>query len=39
VPAWYVRSAEMKLSSEEVLGALDGYAATVRQDLAASWKW
>lgn len=38
-PAWYVRSAEMKLSSEEVLGALDGYAATVRQDLAASWKW
>jgi hypothetical protein len=39
VPAWYVRSAEMKLSSEEILGALDGYAATVRQDLAASWKW
>jgi hypothetical protein len=37
--AWYVRSAEMKLSSEEVLGALEGYAATVRQDLAASWKW
>ena len=39
VPAWYVRSAEMKLSSEEVLGALDGYAATVREDLANSWKW
>lgn len=39
VAAWYVRSAEMKLSSEEVLGALEGYAATVRQDLAASWKW
>lgn len=39
VPAWYVRSAEMKLSSEEVLGALEGYAATVRTDLAASWKW
>lgn len=39
VPGWYVRSAEMTLSSEEVLGALDGYAATVRQDLAATWKW
>jgi len=39
VPVWYVRSAEMKLSSEEQLGALDGYAATVRQDLSASWKW
>ena len=39
VPVWYVRSAEMRLSSEELLGALEGYAATVRQDLAASWKW
>jgi hypothetical protein len=39
MPVWYVRSAEMKLSSEELLGALDGYAAGVRQDLAASWKW
>ena len=39
VPVWYVRSAEMKLSSEEMLGALDGYAATVREDLASSWKW
>jgi hypothetical protein len=38
-PAWFVRSAEMKLSSEEVLGALDGYAASVRQDVAGSWKW
>ncbi len=38
-PAWYVRSSEMKLSSEELLGALDGYAVTVRQDLAATWKW
>jgi len=37
--AWFVRSAEMKLSSEEILGALEGYAATVRQDLAATWKW
>ena len=36
---WHVRSAEMKLSSEELLGALDGYAATARQDLAGSWKW
>ena len=39
VAVWHVRSAEMKLSWEELLGALDGYAATVRQDLAASWKW
>jgi hypothetical protein len=39
VPVWHVRSAEMKLSSEELLGALDGYAATVRQDLAGSWNW
>ncbi|MDQ2826256.1 MAG: hypothetical protein M3Y04_04765 [Actinomycetota bacterium] len=38
-PVWYVRSSEMRLSSEELLGALDGYAATVRLDLAASWKW
>jgi len=38
-PVWYVRSAEMKLSSEELLGALDGYAASLRQDLAGSWKW
>lgn len=38
-PVWYVRSAEMRLSSEELLGALEGYATTVRQDLAASWKW
>lgn len=39
VPVWHVRSAEMKLGSEELLGALEGYAASVRQDLAASWKW
>ncbi|MGH9278549.1 MAG: hypothetical protein ACRD12_10665 [Acidimicrobiales bacterium] len=39
VPSWYVRSSEMKLSSEERLGALEGYAATVRQDLAETWKW
>lgn len=39
VPLWYVRSAEMKLSTEELLGALDGYAATIRHDLSASWKW
>lgn len=36
---WYVRSSEMKLSSEELLGALDGYAATLRQDVGGSWKW
>ena len=38
-PVWYVRSAEMKLSSEELLGALEGYGASVKQDLAASWRW
>lgn len=38
-PVWYVRSAEMKLSSEELLGAIEGYAAIVRQDLSDSWKW
>jgi hypothetical protein len=37
--AWFVRSSEMKLNPEERLGALEGYAATVRQDLAATWKW
>jgi hypothetical protein len=36
---WHVRSSEMNLSSEELLGALDGYTATVRQDLAATWNW
>ena len=36
---WHVRSSEMKLSSEELLGALDGYAASLRQDVAASWNW
>ena len=39
VPVWCVRSSEMKLSSEERLGALEGYAAKVRQDLAETWKW
>lgn len=38
-PVWYVRSSEMRLGSEELLGALEGYATTVRGDLAASWKW
>lgn len=39
VPVWHVRSAEMRLSSEELLGALEGYMATVRRELAESWKW
>ncbi len=39
VPVWHVRSAEMKLGWEELLGALEGYATTIRQDLAESWKW
>ena len=38
-PVWYARSSEMKLSSEERLGALEGYAASIRQDLASTWKW
>lgn len=38
-PVWYVRSSEMMLGAEERLGALEGYAATVRQDLAATWRW
>jgi len=38
-PAWFVRSSEMKLMPEERLGALEGYAATVRDGLAATWKW
>jgi len=36
---WHVRSSEMKLSPEERLGALEGYAAAVRQELADQWKW
>ena len=39
VPAWFVRSSEMKLNPEERLGALEGYAATIRQGLAETWKW
>jgi hypothetical protein len=39
LPVWYVRSSEMKLSAEERLGALEGYAAAIRQDLAETWKW
>lgn len=38
-PVWHVRSSEMKLSSEERLGALEGYAATIRQDVAGKWRW
>lgn len=38
-PAWFVRSSKMKLSSEERLGALEGYTETVRQGVAATWKW
>ena len=39
VPVWHVRSSEMKLSPEERLGALEGYAGAVRQELADKWKW
>lgn len=38
-PGWFVRSSEMKLNPEERLGALEGYAATIRQGLAETWKW
>jgi len=39
LPVWHVRSSEMRLRPEELLGAIDGYAATVREDLARSWGW
>lgn len=39
VLVWHVRSSEMKLSPEERLGALEGYGAAVRQELADKWKW
>jgi hypothetical protein len=39
VPVWFVRSAEMKLSSEELLGALEGYQSSIRMDVAGSWRW
>lgn len=39
VRVWHVRSSEMKLSPEERLGALEGYAATLREELAANWNW
>ncbi len=38
-PMWCARSSEMKLGAEERLGALEGYAATIRQELADTWKW
>ena len=38
-PVWCARSSEMKLGAEERLGALEGYAATIRQELAETWKW
>jgi hypothetical protein len=38
-PVWHVRSSEMKLTAEERLGALEGYAATIRQELAETWRW
>jgi len=38
-PGWYARSSEMKLNPEERLGALQGYADTVRQSLAETWRW
>ncbi|MFN2608561.1 MAG: hypothetical protein ABR511_11835 [Acidimicrobiales bacterium] len=39
VRAWFARSSEMKLYPEERLGALEGYAATLRQGLAETWAW
>lgn len=39
VPVWHVRSSEMKLGPEERLGALEGYATTLREALAENWKW
>ncbi|MCA1671898.1 MAG: hypothetical protein LC799_06725 [Actinobacteria bacterium] len=38
-PAWFARSSEMKLNPEERLGVLEGYANSVRQGLAETWRW
>jgi hypothetical protein len=35
---WGVRSAGDPLSSEELLGALTGFAESVKQDLASDWQ-
>jgi hypothetical protein len=37
--AWAARSAGAPLSSEELLGALEGLAESIRRDLAADWEW
>ena len=37
--ALHARSSEMKLNPEERRGALEGYAAAVRQDRAETWRW
>ena len=39
VPVWHRAFLGDEASPEERLGALEGYAATVRQDLADKWKW
>ncbi len=36
---WSARSGGQKLSSEELLGALEGLTLSLRQDLAADWEW
>jgi hypothetical protein len=36
---WAVRSGGEHVSSEEVLGALRGLAASIERDLAEEWEW
>lgn len=37
--AWAARSGGAKLSSEELLGALEGLTESLRRDLAGDWDW
>ena len=37
--AWSGRSGGAKLSSEELLGALEGLTESLRRDLASDWDW
>lgn len=36
---WSGRSGGTKLSSEELLGAMEGLVASIRRDLANDWEW
>jgi hypothetical protein len=36
---WAARGGGEPMSSEELLGALSGIAASIQRDLAADWEW